>query len=103
MLEQRKIHDGNFIVTQPTVTHGIINGDVTVPTGQEIVVRGMINGDLIIQAGGTAKVRGMVNGSVRNSGRVLIFGMVDNLYEDTSAETHVDAGAIISGRDGRLV
>ncbi|QIO60656.1 hypothetical protein [Rhizobium leguminosarum] len=102
MLEQRGNHDGDFAVREPVVTYGIINGNVTVPSGQEIVIRGIINGDLFIGDGGTAKVHGMINGSVRNLGKVWIYGIIGNLYEDASAETHVDAKAMIAGKDHRL-
>ncbi|MCR6727679.1 hypothetical protein [Agrobacterium fabrum] len=103
MRELRKIHDGDLTIQEDTSLHGIINGDVTVPYGQYFSLHGIVNGDIIVEKGGKAKVHGIVNGSVRNRSTVWIYGRVEHLFEDVEATTHVDAKAVITGKDNRLV
>ena len=95
--------DGSLLVEEDLLFHGMITGDLTVPSGRMLKMHGLVSGDLVVEKGAEADVHGKVNGAVRNQGRVRIFGMVKDLFEDAGADTLVDAKAVVTGKDHRLV
>lgn len=87
-------------LTESAFITGMIEGNLTVPSGLTLDLRGMVTGNLLIEQGGRATVRGMVNGTIHNSGTLDLYGMAGGLVTIPPGESRVDAAAVVAGRRG---
>jgi len=68
---------GPTIVRQDTRLNGVVNGDVTVPSGVRLELNGTVRGNLLTCPGSYAVIHGAVTGHLFNEGgEVEIFGLV---------------------------
>lgn len=76
MRELHGVVGGPLVVVEPVLLHGVVDGDVTVEAGGDLVIRGAVLGDLTVRRG-RASVHGTVTGHVRNeAGELLVTGAV---------------------------
>ena len=85
--------DGPLDVSEATVLHGMITGNVTVLPNILLELHGMVLGDLILETDSVATVYGMVKGSIFNrGGKLEVFGWVGALHRLGGTTTvHPDA------------
>jgi cytoskeletal protein CcmA (bactofilin family) len=91
-------YDGGFLLSEDAELHGMVVGNLTVPSGIYLILRGLVTGDLVAQKGAQVVVRGMVTGMVHNdSADVVVFGMVGAVHDSGSTKAKISEGAIIKG------
>ncbi|MBB5278781.1 autotransporter passenger strand-loop-strand repeat protein [Rhizobium rosettiformans] len=92
--------EGTLTLEQDLDFHGMINGNLTVPSGRILMMHGMINGDLVVDSGGRAHVAGTVNGTVINhGGEVTVEGTVYAVRDlDLTHPTLIAANAVVRPR-----
>jgi len=100
---QRTIHnkiEGEQIIHDNLILHGMIIGKTTVAKGGNLELHGMIVGDLVLLPNSKVILRGMVNGDVINKGGELnVFGMINGDLIKQSGSTNVDPIAAINGKN----
>ena len=69
--------------------NGSVNGPVTVLPGVYALINGSINGDADVGQGAEVTVNGSVLGSVRNRGRLDVYGTVSGEIVDEGGRTVV--------------
>ena len=68
---------GPTIVRQDTRLNGVVNGDVTVPSGVRLELNGTVRGNLLTCSGSQAVINGAVLGNLFiEGGEVEVFGLV---------------------------
>ena len=91
--------EGPFAVEEDSELVGMITVAAVVRSGSTLMVRGMITGNLTVEKGGEVIVRGMVNGTIRNFGKVTVYGSIDAIQNCApDCETVIAPGAQIKGR-----
>lgn len=99
MLELQGKTSGPYTFTEDTILRGMVTIEATVTSGATLVLYGMVTGDLIVEEGARAAIHGMVNGTVRNSGRVEVWGAIDEIVDITrAAVTVIHPNAYIKGQ-----
>ncbi|MDB5328219.1 MAG: hypothetical protein JWM57_3788 [Phycisphaerales bacterium] len=68
------IHPGDLVIDGPTTVTAIVNGNITVTAGGDLIFCGICNGKLVLEPGGRATVTGIVNGGIDNQGGDLKSG-----------------------------
>ena len=85
---------GGTTIDEDLVLNGSVNGPVTVLPGVYARINGSINGDATVEQGAEVTVQGSVLGSVRNRGRLDVYGTVSGEIVDeggrTTVHTHKD-------------
>jgi len=80
---------GPTTIDEDLVLNGSVNGPVTVLPGVYALINGSINGDASIEQGAEVTVQGSVLGSVRNRGRLDVYGTVSGEIVDEGGRTTV--------------
>src|SRR5215204_372201 len=84
--------DSSVVVTQDTIFHGTVTGNMTVLPGVHLELIGNILGNLFVESDATVTVWGVVSDAVINRGGVVeVYGAVGSI---TGTErTHINPGA----------
>lgn len=76
--------------------HGVIFGEIIVPSGIKLVLHGVARSDVVVEKGGCAIVRGTVAGCLINlGGSVEVFGTVGVIADAPGTSTLVQTGALV--------
>lgn len=98
MRELEGMVDGPLVVAEPLLLGGVVDGDVTVEEGGDLVVLGAVLGNVTVR-GGCATVNGTVTGHVRNqAGELLVTGVIHrgvSTADGAEATTYLAPGACI--------
>ncbi|MEJ6394929.1 hypothetical protein V8J82_16815 [Gymnodinialimonas sp. 2305UL16-5] len=63
---------GDLTVEESGEITAMVQGNVTIASGCDVVVSGMVNGDVVLRPGATAQVTGLINGTLRDEGRAKV-------------------------------
>ena len=80
---------GPTTIHEDLVLNGSVNGPVTVLPGVYALINGSINGDASVEEGAEVTVHGSVLGSVRNRGRLDVYGTVSGEVVDEGGRTTI--------------
>ncbi len=98
MIDETGKVEGNLLVIDDRLLHGMVTGSVTVTVSGYLELHGMVCGDLILEPGGIVALHGMVVGNVYNRGGDLdVYGTIRGSLHDEGGATVVDPDAIVGG------
>jgi len=82
--------------------YGRLDGNASVARGVKLRLHGILTGDLTIEPDALVELRGRVHGSVRNKGRLVIYGQVGGVVTDEGVgqTTSMWPGAVMAGHHG---
>ena len=87
---------GPTIVRRDTRLNGVVEGDVTVPTGVTLELNGTIKGNLMACKGSHAVINGVVRGRIFDEGgTVEIYGLVGTVREADTRDAYLHHTAIL--------
>lgn len=97
----------NRIVLRSGQLYNFIEGDVVIPSNENVIVEGFVTGDIDVEKGAILELNGMVRGSIRVSigGKAIINGMVLKSIEDLGGEIEIfgKVGGILSEHEDNIV
>jgi len=87
--EMAGIAQGELTIGKDTCISGIVEGDVFVPPGLQLIVDGIVEGSVHVEPGATAYVHGTVEGDLNVHGAAFVDGEVEGIMRgDRSAVVH---------------
>ncbi|OIK05542.1 polymer-forming cytoskeletal protein [Bacillus sp. MUM 13] len=88
--------EGNLTITNDTILHGMVIGNVEVIGFTVLEISGTINGEMIVNKGNTVILHGTVNGDViNNGGDLAVYGTINGRLFRENGRTIVESNAIV--------
>lgn len=88
------IISGNVNITGLAQINGIVQGDVTVPSGSDVNLNGIVQGTVWVN-GGTARLFGTISAAVISSGRIEIYGILESPLHYNGGDVYFHPNSII--------
>jgi hypothetical protein len=88
------IISGNVNISGLAQINGIVQGDVSVPSGADVNLNGIVQGTVRI-SGGTARLYGTISAASISAGRLEIYGILQTPLQYSGGDVYYDPNSII--------
>lgn len=88
------IISGNVNISGLAQINGIVQGDVTVPSGSDVNLNGIVQGTVWVN-GGTARLFGTISAAAISSGRIEIYGILQSPLRYNGGDVYFHPNSII--------
>jgi hypothetical protein len=88
------IISGNVNISGLAQINGIVQGDVSVPSGADVNLNGIVQGTVRIN-GGTARLYGTISAASISAGRLEIYGILQTPLQYSGGDVYYDPNSII--------
>lgn len=88
-VEMRGVCERDLTIDEDTVISGVVEGDLKIPKGRQVIITGVVEGDVNIDEGAVAFIEGAIEGDVNIYGAASIKGAIDgDINYDDNAVVH---------------
>jgi hypothetical protein len=88
------IISGNVNISGLAQINGIVQGDVSVPSGSDVNLNGIVQGTVWVN-GGTARLFGTISAAAISSGRIEIYGILQSPLQYNGGDVYFHPNSII--------